>query len=105
MERSGANVRKRTKTTVVENERPRGPLIDTEITAVRRAHENSCRGEIIIGMRGEERVITMLVPETADTPAQDRLSRVREELRKMGCDGMYIVSQARGVSALQVPTC
>ena len=87
MKRSGADTRKRTKTTVVENGRPRGPLTENEIAAVRRAYSEGCEGEVIIGMRGDERIITMLVPETANTSAQDRLPQIREELRRLGCDG------------------
>ena len=88
MKRSGVEMRKRVETTVVDNERPGGPLTDEEIAAVRGAYANGCRGEVVIGMRGDERTITMLVPETADIPAQDRLTRVREELRRLGCRGM-----------------
>ena len=92
--RSGAYSRKRTKTTVVENERPRGPLTEDEIEAVRRAYCEGCRGEVIIGMRGDQRVITMLVPETANSPAQYRLSRVREELKRLGCDRLARVRRS-----------
>ena len=94
MKRSGAYTRKRSKTTVVENGRPRGPLTNQEIEAVRSAYSEGCRGELIIGMRGDERVITMLVPETANSPAQDRLPLVRDELRKMGCDGLARVRRS-----------
>ena len=94
MKRLGAYSRKRTKTTVVENGRPSGPLTEDEIAAVRRAYENGCMGEVIIGMRGDERVITMLVLETANATAQDRLPKIREELRKMGCDGLARVRRA-----------
>ena len=87
MKRSGAYSRKRTKTTVVENERPRGPLTDQEIAAVRRAYEDGCSGDVIIGMRGHERVITMLVPETASQAPEDLLPGIREELRRLRCDG------------------
>lgn len=87
MKRSGANTRKRSNTTVVDNERPRGPLADEEVAAVRRAYADGCRGEVIIGMRGEERIITMLAPDTADALAQDRLPAIRAELRRLGCDG------------------
>jgi hypothetical protein len=87
MKRLGADMRKRTMRNTMNNERPAGPLTEQEIAAARRAYADGCRGEIIIGMRGDERIITMLAPETGDIPANDRLSRIREELRGLGCDG------------------
>ena len=89
MKRSGVETRKRTGTTIVENERPRGPLTDEEIAAVRKAYQDGYRGQVIMGMCGEERIIPMLVPETVDTPAQDRLPAIRAELRRLGCDGYH----------------
>lgn len=88
MKRSGANMRRRTEPMSVGNERPRGPLTENELAAVRGAYESGCRGAVIIGLRGEERVVTMLVPDTTDAPAQSRLSAVRAELRRLGCDGL-----------------
>ena len=95
MKRSGVETRKRIETTIADNERPRGSLTDQEIDAIRRAYADGCRGELIIGMQGEQRIITMLVPETADTPTGQCLPRIREELRKMGCDGLQRVRRAR----------
>ena len=88
MKRLGAYSRKRTKTTVVKNEHPSGPLTEDEIAAVRRAYSEGCRGELIIGMRGKERVITMMVPETGDGSPTEQMPRIREELRRLGCDGL-----------------
>jgi uncharacterized protein (UPF0218 family) len=94
MKRTGVDTRKRIEPNVVDNERPRGPLTDEEIAAVRRAYENGCRGEVIIGMRGDERIITMLVPDVADMPVCRGVPRTREELKRIGCDGMYRVRGA-----------
>ena len=94
MKRLGADVRKRTMGNAMNNERPAGPLTEEEIAAARRAYAEGCRGEIIIGMRGDERVITMLVPETPDIPADERLLRIKEELRSLGCDGCIRVRSA-----------
>jgi len=95
MKRSGANMRKRTEATIAGNERPRGPLTDEEIAAVRRAYADGCRGEVIIGMRGDERVITMLVPAVVGLDNGHRLQAMRAELRKLGCYGMCRVSRTR----------
>lgn len=93
MKRSGAETRRRLEPNV-GNDRPRGPLTDDELTAVGKAYQYGCRGEIIIGMRGDERIITMLVPETADTPSQDRMPAIRAELRRLGCDGLQRIGPA-----------
>lgn len=94
MKRSGAQTRKRTISTASNDERPRGPLTNDEIAAVRRAYQDGCRGDIIIGMRGEERIITMLVPHIADVPVDEHTTRIREDLKKIGCDGMWRVCRS-----------
>lgn len=94
MKRYGASLRKRFSPTLPENARPSGPLTENEIAAVRRAYQNGARGEIVIGMRGDERVITMLVPHVADVPVSQRMPGIKEELKKIGCDGMYRIRAA-----------
>lgn len=88
MKRSSVETRKRTASNTVKDTRPRGPLTQEELAAVRRACENGCLGTVIIGLRGEERVVTMLVSDTTDASAQSRLLAMRAELRRLGCDGL-----------------
>jgi len=101
MKRSGANTRRRTEPMVVDNERPRGPSTDEELAAVREAYENGARGTVIIGMRGEKRVVTMLIPDSTDAASQSRLPVVRAELRRLGCDGMCTIGRRNQVPPLQ----
>jgi len=101
MKRSGANMRRRTEPMSVGNEPPRGPLTQEELAAVRSACKNGCRGTVVIGMRGEERVVTMLVPDTTDASAQSRLLAMRAELRRLGCDGMCTIGRRNQVLPLQ----
>ncbi len=88
MKRHGAgkntDVRKRTETEVA---RPFGPLTDIEIEDIRQAYRGGCKGEMVIGMRGDERVITMLVPaqSTPDT-AEAQIQQSITKLRAMGCE-------------------
>lgn len=95
MKRYSVETRKRTASNTVEDTCPRGPLTDEELAAARRAYRDGCRGEVIIGMRGEERVIAMLVPETADTTARGRMPAIRAELKQLGCDGCILACRAR----------
>lgn len=89
MKRYGASLRRRFSPTLLENARPSGPLTEEEISAVRRAYENGCCGEIVIGMRGKERIITMLVPQITDSPISHRMAGIKDELKKIGCDGVW----------------
>jgi hypothetical protein len=99
MKRLGADVRKRTIRNVMNDKHPAGPLTDEEMAAASRAYAEGCRGEIIIGMRGDERIITMLAPETPDITVDQALSRIGEELRGLGCDGYVRVRAADAMRA------
>ena len=91
MKRTGADLRKRTTTTIESETRPVGPLTEEELEAVRRAYADGCQGDVIIGMRGDERVITMLIPEDSLTSPEDKMVKVREQIKILGCDGMQRV--------------
>ena len=86
--RKDINVRKRAEQNgVPEVIRPVGELSEIEIEEIRKAYANGCRGEILIGLRGEKRVITMLLPEqpeneTSDVPRNKCLAILNE----MGCN-------------------
>lgn len=94
MKRSGADMRKRTTSTESET-RPSGPLNEEEMEAVRGAYINGCRGEVVIGLRGDERIITMLVPEIVGESNEACLQNIRQKLQKLGCDGIMRVRQRR----------
>ena len=74
------------KRTDFEVSRLFGPLTQEEIEEIRQAYRDGCKGEIIIGLRGNERVITMLVPpqHSSNDPTQYR-SDIYEKLQQLGC--------------------
>ena len=64
-----------------------GALNENEIEEICQAYRDGCKGEILIGMHGEKRVITVLLPaqvnkETGNTAFDQSI----EKLRKMRCD-------------------
>ena len=98
MERSGAKAAGRRKRTaandIPEVTRPNGLLTEEELDAIRQAYLDGCRGEILIGLRGEERVVTMLLPAQPNHgSATDQLNRVTNELEKLGCNGFIHVQK------------
>lgn len=89
MKRSGANdTRRRTVNDDVSVARPNGPLTDREIEGIRRAYAHGCRGEVLIGLRSQDRVITMLLPPTLDEHSSaEQLRLSLDKLKTIGCDG------------------
>lgn len=81
-------MRKRT----VENDLPEvsitnGALHKNENEEIRQAYCNGCKGEILIGLRGEERVVTMLLPaHTNDETDDEELKKSIDKLKQMNCD-------------------
>lgn len=66
--------------------RSQGPLTDDEIEEIRQAYQEGCKGEILIGMRGKERVITMLLPVHSSPDTDEALlKRSIEKIKGMGC--------------------
>lgn len=75
------------KGTETEAARPFGPLTDKETEDIRQAYREGCKGEIIIGMRGDKRVITMLVPAQLGSDTQDSMmAQCKKQLERMVCD-------------------
>lgn len=73
--------------TVNETDLSRLPLSPEEIQEIRRAYQEGCQGEILIGMRGEERVVTMLLPaQSTPTAADALLQHSLDRLQSVGCD-------------------
>ena len=66
-----------------ETTREAGAVTEKELGDIRKAYADGCKGEILIGMRGEERVITMLLPSQIDP---EELSSKYPKLKKLGCD-------------------
>jgi ribosomal protein S13 len=67
--------------------KPCGALNENEIEEIRKAYRDKCKGEILIGLRGEERVITMLLPaHTNKETIEAELKTSIEKLKQMNCD-------------------
>lgn len=67
--------------------RPHEQLTDEERERIRQSYRDGCKGDILIGLRGEERVITMLLPtQPGHKVAEPQLSRAADQLRIIGCD-------------------
>ncbi len=94
MKRPSVDTHKRSTSTAVDNGRPRGPLTDEELAAVRRAYADGCRGEVIIGMRREERLLTMLVPDTDAAKAESHTLAVNAKLLRIGCNRVCRLRQS-----------
>ncbi len=77
----------RCETAAGEAETSSLPLSPEELEEIRAAYRDGCSGEIVIGMRGEERVITMLVP----APGSCDLAK---KLVGLGCDRFIRVQKA-----------
>lgn len=93
MERSGADRttnsrRKRTGRVLLPPDERKGPLTDEERDSRSLAYERGCQGQVIIGLRGEERVLTMLIPLMPDDDREDEvISLSARKFREIGCDG------------------
>jgi len=86
------DMRKRTKPEVA---RPIGLLTEEEIEDIRQAYLDGCRGEAIIGLRGKERVITVLVPPQPDSVSfTDNRAALKDRLRELGCDRFIRIRNA-----------
>lgn len=80
-----------------ETTRPHGPLTDDEIQEIRRAYQEGCQGEILIGMRGEERVITMLLPAQSFTDNSEvQRQRILAKLKEIECDKYICIKKGHG---------
>ena len=78
------DMRKRTEAEVA---RPFGPLTEEEIEDLCQAYRDGCGGEVMIGLRGDERVMTMLLPaQSGQDATESQMIRVAEQLRAIGCD-------------------
>ena len=67
-------------------------LTDDERDRLLWGYENGCQGDIIIGLCGNERITTMLLPVWPDEDRQDeQMSLVAQKLRQIGCDGFVHV--------------
>ena len=79
--------------TAPECDDSKGPLTGIEMEEIREAYRDGCRGEVIIGLRGEERVITILIPAQsgAASPSDDLAAKLRD----IGCDAYYRITAAR----------
>lgn len=77
------DMRKRTDSEV---SRLFGPLTQEEIEEIRQAYRDGCKGEVIIGLRGNKRVITMLVPAHSycNSSGCDMVA-MEDQLRELGC--------------------
>ncbi len=70
-----------------------GPLSPEEIEEIRLAYEGGCRGAVIMGLRGRERVVVMLVPTRA---GQDLSSdSLAAKLRGLGCDRLVRIKSSQ----------
>lgn len=81
-------MRKRLQGNDTENiVRPHGPLKDEELEQIGQAYADGCRGEILIGLRGEKRVMTMLLPaQPGQDATESQMIRAAGQLRAIGCD-------------------
>jgi hypothetical protein len=81
-------MRKRTANNdLLEVTRPFGELNKNEIEEIRQAYRDKCNGEILIGLRGEERVITMLLPaQTNKETGNAAMNLSIDKLKRMRCD-------------------
>ena len=79
-------MRKRSDTKI-KIDRPTGAITNEELDGIRRAYADGCRGDILIGLRGEERVITMLSPAHPNSIGSSSVpEEILKELRALGCD-------------------
>jgi hypothetical protein len=70
-----------------------GTLNENEMEDICQAYGDGCKGKILIGMRGEERVITMLLPAHTGNETNDaELKKNIDKLKQMNCDRCIYVS-------------
>lgn len=68
--------------------RPQGALSEEELEEIGRAYASGSRGSLLIGLRGTERLLTMLLPAQTDAiAAKAQLFNILAKLRSLGCDG------------------
>jgi ribosomal protein S13 len=80
-------MRKRTvNNDLTEIIRPSGELNKNEIEEISQAYRDGCKGEILIGLRGEERVIVMFLPTQDSKTTNTALKQDIAKLREMGCN-------------------
>lgn len=76
--------------------RQRGGLSNEEVAEIRDAYLAGGRGSVLIGLRGEERVMTMLLPPQPDAQSWEcQLIKAMSEISRAGCDGSIHVHRVR----------
>lgn len=78
--------------------RPKGPLTKKELEEIRQAYHDGCAGEILIGLRGEERLLMMLLPTQDGGATGSQMIRAAGQLRAIGCDTCLRVRRAAGTN-------
>ena len=69
-----------------------GTLNKNEIREISQAYQDGCKGEIIIGLCGEERLLTLLLPQQpSPEDTEDLLDRSSIKLKTTGCDRLIRV--------------
>ncbi len=85
--------------------RPRGRLSADEIAQIVAAYGAGARGTLLIGLRDQERLLTLMLPHKRDPELALGLLRSNaEQLRRLGADGFIHVHRARLAASGEHPS-
>lgn len=85
--------------------RPRGRLSADEIAQLLATYCAGARGALLIGLRDQERLLTLTLPHRRNPELALGLLRSNaEQLRRLGADGFIHVHRARLVTSSEHPT-
>ena len=100
----GAPTNQRKKTNSNDISAPHGVLTETEIEDIRQAYIDGCTGGLMIGLNGEQRLLTTLLPPQSDADSATRqIRQVAAGIRKVGCDGYIYVRRVRLSANTEAP--
>ncbi len=70
-----------------EKAKPTGTITVEELEEVRKAYADGYRGDILIGLCGEKRITTMLLPVRPNSDESPAISqKILQKLKTIGCD-------------------
>lgn len=84
-------MRRRQDTNAEKKDRPKGPLTEKELEDIRQAYREGGTGEILIALRGKERIITMLLPAQSAFSSSEIREQLVDRIKRMGCAPCVLV--------------
>lgn len=86
--------KRRISNKIHNDSRPHGMLTELELVEIRKAYADGAKGDLLIGMQGEERVLPQLLPpKPSKYDAEMLLKTSLGKLREIGCDKAIYIAQ------------